>query len=86
MLIEFFVGRFRLVSFYVELDMAMGGFNFGSFAFIFTIIKRKTKLLFLTRKFERKVVGFDANALYLWAIGQDMLCGDHEIVDVYPGI
>jgi hypothetical protein len=34
----------------------------------------------------KKVVDFDANALYLWAIGQDMLCGDHEIVDAYPGL
>jgi hypothetical protein len=52
----------------------------------FTIITRKTKLLFRNQKVCKKVVGFDANALYLWAIGQDMLCGEHEVIDAYPGL
>ncbi|CAF3781378.1 unnamed protein product [Rotaria socialis] len=31
-------------------------------------------------------MGFDANALYLWAIGQPMLCGDHQRVDIHDNL
>ena len=51
----------------------------------FTIITRKTTLI-RNQKVCKKVFGFDANALYLWAIGQDMLCGEHEVIDAYPGL
>ncbi|EGF76384.1 hypothetical protein BATDEDRAFT_28599 [Batrachochytrium dendrobatidis JAM81] len=32
------------------------------------------------------ILGYDTNALYLWAISQDMPCGEHQVVQVYPGI
>ena len=34
----------------------------------------------------QRILGYDANALYLWAISQDMPCGDHQIIPVYPEI
>ncbi|KAG2785313.1 hypothetical protein PC118_g23706 [Phytophthora cactorum] len=30
--------------------------------------------------------GYDANALYLWALGNDMPCGRLTTIDAYPGI
>ncbi|EGF83698.1 hypothetical protein BATDEDRAFT_22600 [Batrachochytrium dendrobatidis JAM81] len=32
------------------------------------------------------ILGYDTNALYLWAISQDMPCGEHQVVQVYPDI
>ena len=37
-------------------------------------------------KFCESVKGFDANALYLYALGGNMLVGDHKIVEYYPEI
>ena len=34
----------------------------------------------------QRILGYDANALYLWAISQDMPCGDHQVLPVYPEI
>ncbi|TYZ65581.1 hypothetical protein PybrP1_000619 [[Pythium] brassicae (nom. inval.)] len=33
-----------------------------------------------------KVIGYDANALYLWCLGNQMPCGRLEMEDVYDGI
>ncbi len=33
-----------------------------------------------------KIIGYDANALYLWALSQDMPCGRLERIEVYDGI
>ena len=30
----------------------------------------------------KRILGYDANALYLSAIGQNMLCGEHQIVEI----
>lgn len=34
----------------------------------------------------KKVIGYDANALYLWALGNDMPCGRLTTIDTYPTI
>ncbi|KAG2774346.1 hypothetical protein PC129_g7755 [Phytophthora cactorum] len=34
----------------------------------------------------KKIVGYDANALYLWALGNEMLCGRLTTIEAYPGI
>jgi hypothetical protein len=34
----------------------------------------------------KKVIGYDANALYLWALGNDMPCGRLTTIDTYEGI
>ena len=34
----------------------------------------------------QKIVGYDANALYLYDIGQDMLCGNHQVIEPYDNI
>ncbi|EGF81388.1 hypothetical protein BATDEDRAFT_23783 [Batrachochytrium dendrobatidis JAM81] len=32
------------------------------------------------------ILEYDTNALYLWVISQDMPCGEHQVVQVYPDI
>ncbi len=32
----------------------------------------------------QRILGYDANALYLWALSQDMPCGQHKIIEPYP--
>ncbi|OAJ41901.1 hypothetical protein BDEG_25431 [Batrachochytrium dendrobatidis JEL423] len=34
----------------------------------------------------QKILGYDANALYLWALSQDMPCGEHKMIEPYPDI
>ncbi|KAK1940137.1 hypothetical protein P3T76_008460 [Phytophthora citrophthora] len=34
----------------------------------------------------KKIIGYDANALYLWALGNEMPCGRLTTIDAYPGI
>lgn len=34
----------------------------------------------------KKVIGYDANALYLWCLGQDMPCGRLTKIDPYSGL
>jgi hypothetical protein len=56
----------------------------GGPSIVFHHYHEKNKTLIRNQQVCKKVVGFDANGLYLWAIGQDMLCGEHEIIDAYP--
>jgi len=58
----------------------------GPSLLVFHHYHEKNKTLICNQKVCKKVFGFDANALYFWAIGQDMLCGEHEIIDAYPGL
>jgi hypothetical protein len=58
----------------------------GPVLIVFHHYHEKNKTLIRNQKVCKKVFGFDANALYLWAIGPDMLCGYHEVVDAYPGL
>ncbi len=37
----------------------------------------------MAMKFEEKKIGYDANALYLWAIAQEMPTGKHEHIKTY---
>ncbi len=34
----------------------------------------------------QRILGYDANALYLWALGQDMPCGRHKIIEPYSDV
>ncbi|CEG41884.1 hypothetical protein PHYSODRAFT_330091 [Plasmopara halstedii] len=34
----------------------------------------------------KKIIGYDANALYLWALGNEMPCGRLTTIDAYEGI
>ncbi|GMF42275.1 unnamed protein product [Phytophthora lilii] len=34
----------------------------------------------------KKIIGYDANALYLWALGNEMPCGRLTTVEAYDGI
>ncbi|GMF65996.1 unnamed protein product [Phytophthora lilii] len=34
----------------------------------------------------KKIIGYDANALYLWALGNEMPCGRLTTVEAYEGI
>ncbi len=34
-------------------------------------------------EFCKKIIGYDANALYLWAIAQEMPTGKHEHIQTY---
>ncbi|KAJ8324871.1 hypothetical protein O5D80_8740 [Batrachochytrium dendrobatidis] len=51
----------------------------------FIIIKKKTTRI-RKGKLCQGILGYDTNALYLWAISQDMPCGEHQVVQVYPDI
>lgn len=55
-------------------------------SFVLHHYHEKNKTLIRNQKVRKKVFGFDANASYLWAIGQDMLYGEHEVIDAYPGL
>ena len=46
--------------------------------------KNKTKIR--RGKVCKKILGYDANSLYLYAIGLDMLCGQHQKIEPYDGI
>ncbi len=46
--------------------------------------KNKTKLR--GGKLCKKIMGYDANSLYLYAIGRDMLCGEHQVIEPYNDI
>ena len=48
--------------------------------------QEKDKTLIRGGKVCKKILGFDANALYLGAIGGNMPCGEHQIVQVYEGL
>jgi G:T-mismatch repair DNA endonuclease (very short patch repair protein) len=58
----------------------------GGPSIVFSHYQEKSKTLIRKNKVCQKIIGFDANALYLWAIGQDMLCGEHLEIQIYPGL
>jgi hypothetical protein len=41
------------------------------------------KQIKLKLEMEIKIIGYDANALYLWAIAQEMPTGKHEHIKIY---
>ncbi len=58
----------------------------GGPSIIFNHDQEKDKTQIRGGKLCKRIMGFDANALYLWAIGQPMLCGDHQSVNIYDGL
>jgi hypothetical protein len=58
----------------------------GGPSIIFNHYQEKDKTLIRGGKLCKRIMGFDANALYLWAIGQPMLCGDHQRVNIYDDL
>jgi hypothetical protein len=70
------IDRKRKNLFYLLKDFIVGGpfiiFNRSNK----TYIRRLNKLC-------KKIIGYDANALYLWAIAQKMPTGKHEHIKMY---
>jgi hypothetical protein len=48
-----------------------------------TYIRRSDKQCKQINKLCKKIIGYDANALYLWAISQEMPAGKHEHIKTY---
>eukprot|EP00158_Paraphelidium_tribonemae_P000621 Partr_v1_DN22998_c0_g1_i3_m42543 putative protein Hydra magnipapillata len=58
----------------------------GGPSIVFSHYQEKDKTRIRGGKLCKKVVGFDANSLYLYAIGGNMLCGNHQEVEPYDGL
>jgi len=48
--------------------------------------KRNETFIRNGEKVVKKIIGYDANALYLWALGNEMPCGRLSTIDPYDGI
>ncbi|KAK1946292.1 hypothetical protein P3T76_001845 [Phytophthora citrophthora] len=48
--------------------------------------RNETSIRGASGKLVKKVIGYDANASYLWALGIDMPCGRLTKIDTYDGI
>ena len=55
----------------------------GGPSIVFNRYQEAGKTLIKYNKICKKIVGYDANALYLWAIGQEMPVGDYTRVNTY---
>lgn len=55
----------------------------GGPSIVFNHYHERNKTLIRNKTSCKKILGYDANALYLRAIGQNMLCGDHKVVEPY---
>jgi hypothetical protein len=55
-------------------------------ALVFHHYHEKNKTRIRGRKRCKRILGYDSNALYLWAISQYMPCGEHQIVEPYAEI
>lgn len=49
-------------------------------------VKRDETTICNGEKFVKKIVGYDANALYLWALGNEMPCGKQITISPYDNI
>ena len=58
----------------------------GGPSITFNHYQEKDKTQIRDGKYCKRVMGFDAIALYLWAIGKPMLCGDHQSVNIYDDL
>ncbi|GMF32205.1 unnamed protein product [Phytophthora lilii] len=58
----------------------------GGPSIIFNRYAKRNKTKIRGGKLCNKVIGYDANALYLWALGNDMPCGRLTTVEAYPEI
>ncbi|GMF29417.1 unnamed protein product [Phytophthora lilii] len=53
---------------------------------IFSRYAKRNEMKVRGGKICKKIIGYDANALYLWALGNEMPCGRLTTIDAYPGI
>ncbi|KAL4111622.1 hypothetical protein PRIC1_003300 [Phytophthora ramorum] len=58
----------------------------GGPSIIFNRYAKRNETKIRDGKLCKKIIGYDANALYLWALGNDMPCGRLTTVEVYDGI
>lgn len=58
----------------------------GGPSIIFNRYAKRNETTIRGGKFCKKVIGYDASALYLWALGNDMPCGRLTTIEAYPGI
>ncbi|KAG2885666.1 hypothetical protein PC129_g22571 [Phytophthora cactorum] len=58
----------------------------GGPSIIFNRYAKRNETKIRGGKICKKIIGYDANALYLWALGNEMPCGRLTTVDAYPGI
>ncbi|KAE9136525.1 hypothetical protein PF010_g1632 [Phytophthora fragariae] len=58
----------------------------GGPSIIFNRYAKRNETKIRGGKLCKKVIGYDANALYLWALGNDMPCGRLTTIEAYPGI
>ena len=58
----------------------------GGASIVFNHYQEKDKTKIRCSKWCKSIQGFDANGLYLWALMQEMLVGDHHVIDPYDGI
>ncbi|KAG2766991.1 hypothetical protein Pcac1_g21725 [Phytophthora cactorum] len=58
----------------------------GGPSIIFNRYAKRNETKIRGGKLCKKVIGYDANALYLWALGNDMPCGRLTTIEAYPDI
>lgn len=58
----------------------------GGPSIVFSHYQEKNRTRIRCGKLCQKVIGFDANSLYLYAIGGNMLCGNHQIIERYKNL
>jgi len=58
----------------------------GGPSIIFNRYAKRNETKIRGDKICKKVIGYDANALYLWCLGNDMPCGRLTTIDAYEGI
>ncbi|GMF27809.1 unnamed protein product [Phytophthora fragariaefolia] len=58
----------------------------GGPSIIFNRYAKRNETKIRGGKICKKIIGYDANALYLWALGNEMPCGRLTSIEAYPGI
>ncbi|KAG3148564.1 hypothetical protein PC128_g23561 [Phytophthora cactorum] len=58
----------------------------GGPSIIFNRYAKRNETKIRGGKICKKIIGYDANALYLWTLGNEMPCGRSTTIDAYPGI
>ncbi|GMF30080.1 unnamed protein product [Phytophthora lilii] len=58
----------------------------GGPSIIFNRYAKRNETRIRSGKLCKKFIGYDANALYLWALGNDMPCGRLATIEAYDGI
>lgn len=58
----------------------------GGPSIIFNRYAKRNETTIRGGKLVKKIIGYDANALYLWALGSEMPCGQLKTIETYEGI